>query len=217
MNEIDPQVKRTRVKICGITRVEDAAAVVRAGADALGLVFYPDSPRFVTAACAREIAGSVAPFVTVVGLFVNATPDSIQQVIDRVPVGLLQFHGDEDNDSCKSFGLPFIKSIAMREGMDVRSRMEHYPDASGFLLDAWQPQTHGGGGESFDWQAIPESLPVPLILAGGLTPGNVRAAISTARPYAVDVSSGVELAKGIKSADKIAAFMQGVEDGDTGG
>ena len=210
-------MKRTRVKICGITRVADAAAVVQYGADALGLVFYPKSPRYIDTARAREIAESVAPFVTVVGLFVNATAENIRQVIETVPVRLLQFHGDEDNDLCKSFGLPFIKSIAMQAGMDAESRMKIYPDASGFLLDAWQPQSHGGGGELFDWNAIPESSPAPLILAGGLTPGNVATAIATTRPYAVDVSSGVETAKGIKSADKIAAFMQGVEDSDTGG
>ena len=210
-------MKRTRVKICGITRVEDAAAVVQSGADAIGLVFYPQSPRYVDTARARVIAESVTPFVTVVGLFVNAAADNIRQVIETVPVGLLQFHGDEDNDLCKSFGLPFIKSIAMQEGMDVGARIERYPDAAGFLLDAWQPQSHGGGGEAFDWNAVPESSPAPLILAGGLTPGNVAMAITTTRPYAVDVSSGVESAKGIKSADKIAAFMQGVEDSDTGG
>ena len=208
---------RTRVKICGITRVEDAAAVVESGADALGLVFYPQSPRCIDIACAREIAVSVAPFVTVVGLFVNAAADTIQQVIAGVPLELLQFHGVEDNAICKSFGLPFIKSIAMREGIDVLSSMERYPDASGFLLDAWQPQSHGGGGETFDWQRVPDSSPGPLILAGGLTPENVATAISTVRPYAVDVSSGVESRKGIKSAAKIAAFMQGVEDSDTAG
>ena len=210
-------MKRTRVKICGITRVEDAAAVVQCGADAIGLVFYPQSPRYVDTARARVIAESVTPFVTVVGLFVNATAENIRQVIETVPAGLLQFHGDEDNDLCKSFGLPFIKSIAMQEGMDVGARMERYPDAAGFLLDAWQPQSHGGGGKAFDWNTIPESSPAPLILAGGLTPDNVAMAITTTRPYAVDVSSGVESAKGIKSADKIAAFMQGVEDSDTGG
>lgn len=216
MNEIDPQVMRTRVKICGITRVEDAVTVVRCGADALGLVFYPESPRSVDIAHARKIAESVSPFVTVVGLFVNAAPESIQQVLANVPLGLLQFHGDEDNAACKSFGLPFIKSIAMRAGIEVLSRMERYPDAAGFLLDTWQPQSHGGGGETFDWQFMPKSSPRPLILAGGLTPGNVTTAINTARPYAVDVSSGVESRKGMKSAAKIAAFMRGVEDSDTG-
>ena len=216
MNEIDPKLTRTRVKICGITRVEDAVSVVQYGADALGLVFYPKSPRYTDIARAREIVESASPFVTIVGLFVNAAKDAIHQVVENVPLGLLQFHGDEDNALCKSFGLPFIKSIAMRDGFDVLSHMEHYPDAAGFLLDAWQPQSHGGGGEPFDWQLIPESSPKPLILAGGLTPENVTMAINTSRPYAVDVSSGVESGKGIKSAAKIAAFMQGVEDSGTG-
>jgi len=211
------QTMRTRVKICGITRIEDAAAAVQCGADALGLVFYPRSQRFVGVEHAREIAESVAPFVTVVGLFVNASADTIRRTIAEVPLGLLQFHGDEDNAACNSFGLPFIKSIAVREGVDVLSLMVRYPDAAGFLLDAWQPQSHGGGGETFDWQRVPESSPGPLILAGGLTPENVTTAINAARPYAVDVSSGVESRKGIKSAAKIAAFMQGVEDSDTVG
>ena len=208
---------RTRVKICGITRIEDAAAVVQCGADALGLVFYPRSQRFVSIEHAREIAESVAPFVTVVGLFVNAAADTIRRTIAEVPLGLLQFHGDEDNAACNSFGLPFIKSIAMRERVDVLSLMDRYPDAAGFLLDTWQPHSHGGGGEAFDWQRVPERSPRPLILAGGLTPENVTAAINAARPYAVDVSSGVESRKGIKSAAKIAAFMRGVEDSDTVG
>jgi phosphoribosylanthranilate isomerase len=208
---------RTRVKICGITRVADAATVVQCGADALGLVFYPKSPRYVDIEQAREIAESVAPFVTVVGLFVNAAADAIEQIIANVPLGLLQFHGHENNALCNSFGLPFIKSIAMREGTDVLSLMEHYPAASGFLLDAWQPQSYGGGGETFDWNILPESSPRPLILAGGLTPENVATAINTVRPYAVDVSSGVESRKGIKSAARITTFMKGVENSDTGG
>jgi phosphoribosylanthranilate isomerase len=209
-------VTRTRVKICGITSVADAAAVVQCGADALGLVFHPNSPRYVDILQAREIAESVSPFVTVVGLFVNAPPDAIQQIIANVPLALLQFHGDEENGLCNSFGLPFIKSIAMREGIDVLSLMEPYPDARGFLLDAWQPRLYGGGGETFDWKMLPESSPRPVILAGGLTPENVATAINTAHPYAVDVSSGVESRKGIKSAAKIAAFMKGVENSDTG-
>ncbi|MDX2457640.1 MAG: phosphoribosylanthranilate isomerase [Gammaproteobacteria bacterium] len=208
---------RTRAKICGITRVEDAGAVVRYGADALGLVFYPDSPRYVALEQARAIADSVAPLVTIVGLFVNPSPDVVKAVLDAVPLGLLQFHGAEANDDCKQFGKPFIKSIAVRDGVDVLSHMQGYPDATGFILDAWQPQTHGGGGEIFDWDRVPDNPPAPMILAGGLTPENVSLAIRSTRPYAVDVSSGVEFAKGIKSAKKIAAFMKGVEHSDTGG
>ncbi|HAJ91898.1 MAG TPA: phosphoribosylanthranilate isomerase [Gammaproteobacteria bacterium] len=208
---------RTRVKICGITRTEDAGVVVKYGADALGLVFYPDSPRYVVLEQARAIADSVAPLVTIVGLFVDPSPDAVKAVLDSVPLGLLQFHGAETNADCKQFGMPFIKSIAVRDGVDVLSRMRGYPDASGFILDAWQPQTHGGGGEKFDWEQVPDKPPGPVILAGGLTSENVALAISTTRPYAVDVSSGVESAKGIKSAEKIAAFMKGVEHSDTGG
>lgn len=208
---------RTRVKICGITRTEDAGAVVACGADALGLVFYPDSPRYVALEQARVIAAGVAPLVTIVGLFVNPYPDTVKAVLETVPLGLLQFHGAEANDDCKQFGLPFIKSIAVRDGVDVLSCMQGYPDASGFILDAWQPQTHGGGGAVFDWDRVPDRPPAPVILAGGLTPENVSLAIRSTRPYAVDVSSGVESAKGIKSAEKIAAFMKGVEHCDTGG
>ena len=208
---------RTRVKICGITRVEDAGAAVKYGADALGLVFYTDSPRYVTKQQARVIADAVAPLVTIVGLFVNPSAETVSTVLDAVPLGLLQFHGAETNADCKKFGVPFIKSIAVSGDVDVLSRMQGYPDASGFILDAWQPQTHGGGGEVFDWERVPEHAPAPVILAGGLTPENVALAIHSTSPYAVDVSSGVESAKGIKSAEKIAAFMRGVENSDTGG
>ncbi len=201
---------RTRVKICGITRVEDAHSAVDSGTDAIGLVFHPDSPRFVALDQARGIAAEVAPFVSVVGLFVNAAPASIQEVLDTVPLALLQFHGQESNAECRRFGLPFIKSVAMKPGVELHGQVDAYPDAAGLLLDAWQPQVHGGGGEPFDWGLVPERFPLPLILAGGLAPGNVATAIRRVRPYAVDVSSGVESSKGIKSADKISAFMKGV-------
>jgi phosphoribosylanthranilate isomerase len=201
---------RTRVKICGITRVQDATSVVQSGADALGLVFYPKSPRHVTVAQARDIAIAVAPFVTVTGLFVNASADHVREVLASVPLSLLQFHGQETNEQCNCFGLPFIKSIAMQRETDLLSRVSGYPDAAGFLLDAWQPEIHGGGGVAFDWQQVPEGIPVPIILAGGLAPDNVATAISTIKPYAVDVSTGVEIAKGIKSREKIEAFMREV-------
>jgi phosphoribosylanthranilate isomerase len=201
---------RTRVKICGITRAQDAHSAVDSGADAIGLVFYPHSPRHVTPEQARQIAAEVAPFVTVVGLFVNAAPAGIREVLDQIPLGLLQFHGQESNAECRHFGLPFIKSVAMKPGVDLHAQVDAYPDAAGLLLDTWQPRAHGGGGESFDWDQVPERLPLPVILAGGLTPENVANAIRRIRPYAVDVSSGVESSKGIKSADKISAFMKGV-------
>jgi len=206
---------RTRIKICGITRQEDAVAVVQHGADALGLVFFPDSPRYVRPDKALQIIAGVAPFVTTVGLFVNPSAAEVNNVLQQVPLGMLQFHGSEDNATCNSFGLPFIKSIAMREGVDILSIMEAYPDAAGLLLDAWQPDIHGGGGTPFDWHSIPKGVPKPLILAGGLSPDNIAAAVSTLRPYAVDVSSGVESARGIKSAAKIAAFTEGVRRSDT--
>jgi phosphoribosylanthranilate isomerase len=206
---------RTRVKICGITRVQDATAVVQSGADALGLVFYPESPRHVTLEQARKIATGVAPFVTVTGLFVDAATSAVQEVLASVPLGLLQFHGQETNDQCNCFGLPFIKSIPMKSGTDLSSLLSAYPDAAGFLLDAWQPETHGGGGIAFDWQQVPEGIQAPLVLAGGLTPGNVATAIRTVKPYAVDVSSGVERDKGIKSRKKIEAFMKEVRNSET--
>ena len=206
---------RTRVKICGITRREDARAAVEAGADAIGLVFYPDSPRFVGIASASRISASVAPFVTLTGLFVNAAEDNIREVLASVPLGLLQFHGQETNSECKRYALPFIKSVPVHPDFDSVAMMDSYPDATGFLLDTWQPDTHGGGGKPFDWAAVPEYVHRPMILAGGLTPENVAAAIRITRPYAVDVSSGVESSRGIKSAEKINAFMQGVRSGGT--
>ena len=204
---------RTRVKICGITREQDARAAVASGADAIGLVFYPESPRCVSIEQARKIVATVAPFVTVVGLFVNADPAEIRHVIAAVPLALLQFHGQESNGDCNGFGQPFIKSIAMRGATDLSSEVARYPDASGFLLDTYQPDTHGGGGKTFNWEQVPGKREAPVILAGGLTPENVALAIRTVRPYAVDVSSGVESDRGIKSGDKIKAFMTGVERG----
>jgi phosphoribosylanthranilate isomerase len=206
---------RTRVKICGITRFEDAAVAISTGADAIGLVFYPGSPRRVTISQAVGIVSMAAPFVTVTGLFVNATESDIRGVLSQVPLGLLQFHGVELNNDCKRYGLPFIKSIAMRPGADCARIMADYPDACGFLLDAWQPETHGGGGKTFDWSTVPDDLPRPIILAGGLTPDNVATAIRIVHPYAVDVSSGVESARGIKSGDRIRAFMKGVQGCET--
>jgi phosphoribosylanthranilate isomerase len=205
---------RTRVKICGITRAEDARSAIEYGADAIGLVFFEDSPRHVTPEQAGRITADVAPFVTVVGLFVDASPTGIRHVLEHVPLSLLQFHGHESNDDCNGYGLPFIKSVAMKPDTDLREQIRAYPDAGGILLDAWQPQLHGGGGQVFDWTQVPHDLEAPVILAGGLTAANVAAAIRQVRPYAVDVSSGVESAKGIKSAGMISAFMKGVTDSD---
>jgi phosphoribosylanthranilate isomerase len=177
---------RTRVKICGITRIEDALAAAQAGADAIGLVFYSASPRCVQLPQAQAICRVLPPFVSVVALFVNAARDEVERVLEAVPVDLLQFHGSE----------------------------AAHPRASGFLLDAWQPATHGGGGAVFDWKLVPAGCDRPLVLAGGLTADNVAAAIEQIQPFAVDVSSGVEERKGIKSEAMIQAFMRGVERGD---
>ncbi len=206
---------RTRVKICGITRRQDAEAVCACGADALGLVFYSPSPRYIGTEVARDIALSVAPFVTVTGLFVDAAPATIETTLAQVPLGLLQFHGRESNAECSTWGMPFIKSVAMQADTDLQAVMDDYPDAAGFLLDAWQPQTRGGGGETFDWDFVPPRVDRPLILAGGLTPDNVAAAVRRIRPFGVDVSSGVESAPGIKSTAKISEFMTGVQSGGT--
>jgi phosphoribosylanthranilate isomerase len=205
---------RTRVKICGITRPVDGQAAARAGADAIGLVFYAKSPRYVELAQAQAICAALPPFVSVVALFVDAARDQVQRVLDEVPVDLLQFHGQEDAAYCERFGAPYVKTIAMAEGVDTEAAMRGHPAARGFLFDAHQPDTHGGGGRTFNWSAMPADGGRALILAGGLTPDNVAAAIEQSRPFAVDVSSGVEVEKGIKSADRIEAFMRGVQRGD---
>ena len=205
---------RTRVKICGITRPEDGRAAAQAGADAIGLVFYLKSPRYVAMQQAQAICRELPPFVSVIALFVNAPREQVSEVLDSVPVDLLQFHGTEQAEQCAGFGRPYIKAIAMREGCDPLSTMNAHPEASGFLLDAWQPELHGGGGVTFDWAQIPESSAKPMILAGGLTAENISRAIARMRPFAVDVSTGVESDKGIKSVEKIQAFMRGIERGD---
>ena len=205
---------RTRVKICGITRVEDALVASEAGADAIGLVFYATSPRYVEVRKAQEICAALPPFVSVTGLFVNATREQVKSVLGEVPLDLLQFHGSEDRGVCEGFGRPYIKAIGMQAGVDLRAIMQNHPQASGFLLDAYQPDTHGGGGLSFDWASFPETGERPMVLAGGLTPENVSLAVEQTQAYAVDVSSGVEHRKGIKSGEKIQAFMRGVERGD---
>ncbi len=201
---------RTRIKICGITRPEDGVAVAECGADAIGLVFYQPSPRNVTIAQAREVVRALPPFITVVGLFVNATDDEIRDVLDAVPLGLLQFHGDEPVRVCGGYDLPYIKALRMAPGLDVAATVACYQDAQGILLDTYQPGVAGGTGEIFDWEAVPDGLKKPIILAGGLTPQNVGEAVTQVRPYAVDVSGGVEAAKGIKDINKISAFVAAV-------
>jgi phosphoribosylanthranilate isomerase len=202
---------RTRVKICGITRPEDGSEAARLGADAIGLVFYAPSPRAVTVAQAQAVCAALPPFVSVVGLFVDAPAAEVLEVLQAVPLDVLQFHGDEAPAYCAAFGRPYLKALRMRDGLDVAAEARRYAEAQGLLLDTYVAGTAGGTGEAFDWRRVPQGLEQPLILAGGLTPDNVAAAITIARPYGVDVSGGVEQAKGIKSAAKMAAFMRGVE------
>ena len=205
---------RTRVKICGLTRAQDAREAARLGADAIGLVFYPPSTRAVTTAQAREVVQALPPFVTLVGLFVDASESEVRDVLAQVPVDLLQFHGDETPMFCAGFGRPWIKAVRMREGVDLWAERERYSGASALLLDAYRPGLPGGTGSSFDWDRIPPGMAEQIVLAGGLTPANVAQAVRQLRPYAVDVSGGVEQAKGIKDAEKMAAFLQEVKDGD---
>jgi len=212
INKMADSGLRTRIKICGITRVEDALEVVRAGADAIGLVFYDPSPRCVRINQAREIAEAVPAFVSVVALFVNPSKEYVQEVLNSVRIDLLQFHGDEENDFCSQFKSPFIKAIRVRQASDVVASSLRFPNSVGILLDSYKPGIPGGTGESFDWSLIPENHNSPIILAGGLTPGNVASAINDVQPFAVDVSGGVEASKGIKDANKIKEFVSEVYD-----
>lgn len=204
----------TLVKICGITRLEDALAAARAGAHAIGLVFYAESPRYVTPARAGEIIRAIPPFITTVGLFVNANAAEVRSVLAEAPVDLLQFHGEETPEFCRQFARPFVKALRMGPGVDLLQYARHYRDAKALLLDAFVEGLQGGSGVTFDWNRIPRDLALPVILSGGLTAENVTEAVRRVHPHAVDVSSGVESAKGIKDASKIAAFMKGVHDAD---
>ncbi len=204
----------TAVKICGITRIEDALAAAHAGAHAIGLVFHRASGRFVDAEQAGEIARKLPPFVTAVGLFVDASEDEVRSMMVRIPLQLLQFHGSEPPEYCECFGMPYLKSVRVRAGVDLLEYAHRYASAKGLLLDAFVDGVHGGTGLGFDWGLIPAGLPLPIVLAGGLAPENVGAAIRRVRPWAVDVSSGVEREKGIKDAARIAAFIKGARDAD---
>jgi phosphoribosylanthranilate isomerase len=201
----------TRIKICGITRVEDALAAARSGADAIGLVFYQCSPRHVSIAQAKPLAAALPPFVTIVGLFVNAEAAFVREVLASVPLDLLQFHGDETPEYCAQFPRPYLKAIRVKAGVDLLQCAADFGSARGLLLDAHVEGVPGGTGSVFDWALIPGRLPLPLILSGGLDAENVAAAIKQVRPYAVDVSSGVEASKGIKDAAKVAAFINEVK------
>lgn len=196
-----------RVKICGITRLQDLHAACEAGADALGFVFYAKSPRHVSIATAAALLRELPPFVQGVGLFVNAEPAFIESVLQAVPLDLLQFHGDETPADCARFGRPYIKAVRVNRETDLLKCAADFDAARGLLLDAYVPGVPGGTGERFDWRLIPPNLPKPVVLSGGLTPDNVAEAVQGVRPWAVDVSSGVEATKGIKDAHKIAQFI----------
>lgn len=204
----------TAVKICGVTRVEDALAAARCGAHAVGLVFYPPSPRHVAPEIARDIIQALPPFITAVGLFVDSPADQVRATIAIAPIALLQFHGGESPGFCRQFGLPYMKAVRVRQGLDLLQYAAEYQDAKALLLDAFVEGVHGGTGAQFDWNLIPRALSLPIVLSGGLDPGNVTEAVRRVRPWAVDVSSGVEAEKGIKDADKIAAFIAGVRHAD---
>ena len=199
----------TRVKICGITRVEDAVAAATAGADAIGLVFYAKSPRFVSLSRAREICDALPPFVTTVGLFVDAAVSDVQTVLAAAPIDLLQFHGEESPEYCAQFGKPFMKAVRVRPDLDLIQYATLYKAAKALLLDAYVPGKAGGTGMTFDWNLIPKELAAHIVLSGGLTPENVADAVKAVRPWAVDVSSGVEASPGVKDAAKISEFIKG--------
>lgn len=203
---------RVRTKICGITSVEDGLAAAAAGCDAVGLNFVPSSPRYVSVETARDIADALPPLVTRVGVFVDALPRDIERVLAAVPLDLVQFNGEEDAAACRGFGLPYLKAVGVRTGFCIEALEDAYPTARAFLLDTYDPVARGGTGRTFDWSLWPTSPRMPLMLAGGLTPENVGAAIRRLRPYGVDVSSGVEGgARGVKSDPKVRAFIAEVQ------
>ena len=204
----------TAVKICGVTRIEDALSAAHSGAHAIGLVFYRPSPRYVGVEQAAAIVRALPPFVTPVGLFVDATADEVRDVSSRVGVQLIQFHGAESPEFCAQFSLPYMKAVRVRPEVDLLQYARDFHGAHALLLDAYREGLHGGTGATFDWALIPPSLPLPVVLSGGLNPDNVREAVRRVKPWAVDVSSGVEALKGIKDPAKIAAFISGVHDVD---
>ncbi len=210
----DNGMNPVRVKICGLTSVEDALHVVTAGADAIGLVFYPPSPRHVDVAQAAAIARAVGPFVTVVGLFVDPDAEMVEQVLAQVDLHVLQFHGDEPEVFCAQFNRPYLKALRMKPDVDVAQTLADYPSASAVLLDAYSPGIPGGTGETFDWSRVPASSQVPVVLAGGLNPENISDAVAAVSVYGVDVSGGVESSPGKKDTDKVAAFIRRAKGGE---
>ncbi len=206
-------MSRTRIKICGLTRVDDALAAVDAGADAIGLVFYPPSPRAVDLEQALAIRRALPPFVATVALFVNADAAAIERVIERLRPSLLQFHGDESPQDCARYGHPYLRAARMRPGLDLVDFGSRYASAQGILVDAFV-DGYGGGGEVFDWSLIPKNVDFPIVLSGGLNARNVAQAVRCVRPWAVDVSSGVESARGVKSAAAMREFVAAVREAD---
>ncbi len=198
---------RTRVKICGFTRVDQAVAAARLGADAIGLVFYPPSPRHVGIGQALEIVNALPAFTSVVALFVDEREAQIREILDQVAIDCLQFHGDEPPAACRLYGKRYIKAVRMHKGINLPAIAQDYHDAAGLLLDAYRPDAKGGTGHRFDWELIPKECALPIILAGGLDATNAAQAIQAVRPYALDVSSGVEIEKGVKDKTKMAAFL----------
>jgi phosphoribosylanthranilate isomerase len=204
----------TRIKICGITRVQDALDAARAGADALGLVFYAASPRCVDIATAKKIIAALPPFITTVGLFVNAKAGDVRAVMQQVPLDLLQFHGDENAEFCQQFEKPYMKAVRVKAGVDLLQYASEHRTAKALLLDAYREEAYGGTGHIFDWKLIPQNVPLPIVLSGGLSAANVMQGIQSVKPWAVDVSSGVEADKGIKDSAKVTAFTQAVRNAD---
>ena len=204
----------TRIKICGSTRAEDAKAACDAGAHALGFVFYPPSPRNIEAQAAQAIIRALPPFVMAVGLFVDPDPRHVERTLAIAPLHMLQFHGGETAEFCGRFDMPYLKAVRMRPELDLVEYAHRFGQARGLLLDAFVDGIHGGTGIAFDWGLIPANLPLPIVLSGGLDPQNVGAAVRRIRPWAVDVSSGVEAAKGIKDPQRIRDFIAGVRDAD---
>ena len=205
---------RTRVKICGFTQVEDALVAAKLGVDAIGLVFYPPSSRSVSIDQAIKIVAALPAFISVVALFVDEEKLKIEEVLKNIPIDIIQFHGNEQAVDCRIYNKPYIKAIRMKPGLDITEIATHYYDASALLLDAFHQGVKGGTGHKFDWGLIPERCTLPLILAGGLQIDIVKRAIQSVRPYALDVSSGVEIKKGIKDAAKMTAFINAINEGD---
>ncbi len=205
---------RTRIKICGFTQAEDAISAAALGVDAIGLVFYSPSPRNISITQARGIIRKLPAFVSIVALFVNETEKQIRTILDQIPIDILQFHGDEPPEQCRAYNKPYIKAVQMRPNLNLVDYAAAYDDASAILVDAYHPDAKGGTGHQFNWDLLPENSDFPLILAGGLGPENASTAVKIAKPYALDVSSGVEIEKGIKDAGKMKQFIEQVYQGD---